>query len=98
MNLTRKLTGEFLGTATLLAIVVGSGIMGERLADGNAAIALLANSIATGTGLLSHIRISEYLGSSFQSGRYVNRNNPRKNGIDKKWDETIRPNEDSHDC
>lgn len=51
MNLTKKLFAEFLGTAGLLAVVVGSGIMGERLADGNAAIALLANSIATGAGL-----------------------------------------------
>jgi glycerol uptake facilitator-like aquaporin len=52
MNLTRKLAAEFLGTAFLLAIVVGSGIMGENLAKGNAAIALLANSIATGAGLV----------------------------------------------
>jgi glycerol uptake facilitator-like aquaporin len=52
MNLARKLAGEFLGTAGLLAIVVGSGIMGEKLANGNAAIALLANSIATGAGLV----------------------------------------------
>ena len=52
MNLTRKLAGEFLGTAGLLAVVVGSGIMGENLANGNAAIALLANSIATGAGLI----------------------------------------------
>jgi glycerol uptake facilitator-like aquaporin len=43
---------EFLGTAFLLAAVVGSGIMGERLANGNMAIALLANSIATGTMLV----------------------------------------------
>jgi len=42
---------EFGGTAALLAIVVGSGIMGEQLAQGNAAIALLANAIATGVGL-----------------------------------------------
>ena len=48
----RKLVAEGLGTAFLLAIVVGSGIMGERLAGGNDAIALLANSIATGTGLV----------------------------------------------
>ena len=47
-----KLVAEGLGTAFLLAIVVGSGIMGERLAGGNDAIALLANSIATGTGLV----------------------------------------------
>ena len=42
---------EFLGTAFLLAIVVGSGIMGAALAQGNEAVALLCNSIATGAGL-----------------------------------------------
>jgi glycerol uptake facilitator-like aquaporin len=47
----RALAAEFLGTAGLLATVVGSGIMGERLAQGNAALALLANSLATGLGL-----------------------------------------------
>ena len=47
----RRLTAEALGTALLLAIVVGSGIMGERLAAGNAAVALLANTLATGAGL-----------------------------------------------
>jgi glycerol uptake facilitator-like aquaporin len=52
MTFNRKLTAEFLGTAGLLAIVVGSGIMAERLAGGNVAIALLGNSIATGTGLV----------------------------------------------
>jgi glycerol uptake facilitator-like aquaporin len=46
--LLRRLTAEGVGTALLLAAVVGSGIMGERLAGGNAAIALLANSLATG--------------------------------------------------
>ncbi len=51
MNLARKLTAEFLGTAALLAVVVGSGIMGENLANGNLAVALLANTIATGAGL-----------------------------------------------
>jgi glycerol uptake facilitator-like aquaporin len=51
MTLTRRLAAEALGTAFLLAVVVGSGIMGERLAAGNAAITLLANSIATGCGL-----------------------------------------------
>lgn len=49
--LTRRLLSEALGTALLLAAVVGSGIMGERLAQGNAAIALLANSVATGAVL-----------------------------------------------
>lgn len=46
-----KFLSEFFGTAFLLMIVVGSGIMGEALADGNEAIALLANSLATGFGL-----------------------------------------------
>jgi glycerol uptake facilitator-like aquaporin len=45
------LLAEGIGTALLLAVVVGSGIMGERLALGNAAVALLANAAATGTGL-----------------------------------------------
>jgi glycerol uptake facilitator-like aquaporin len=51
-NLFKRATAEFLGTAFLLAVVVGSGIMGERLANGNGAVALLANSLATGTGLV----------------------------------------------
>lgn len=49
--LSRRLLAEFLGTAALLAVVVGSGHMGEMLAQGNAAIALLANSAATGLAL-----------------------------------------------
>ncbi|HVF30352.1 MAG TPA: MIP/aquaporin family protein [Pyrinomonadaceae bacterium] len=48
---SRRLTAEFLGTALLVAAVVGSGIMAERLADGNQAVALLANTIATGAAL-----------------------------------------------
>ena len=51
-TLARRLTAEALGTALLLAAVVGSGIMGERLANGNVAIALLANTIATGAALV----------------------------------------------
>lgn len=47
----RALAAEFGGTAALLAIVIGSGVMGERLSDGNTAIALLANALATGAGL-----------------------------------------------
>jgi glycerol uptake facilitator-like aquaporin len=47
----RRIAVEALGTALLLAIVVGSGIMGERLAAGNLAVVLLANSFATGAGL-----------------------------------------------
>lgn len=52
MTLARRLAAEGLGTAFLLAIVVGSGIMGENLANGNMAIALLANTLATGAGLV----------------------------------------------
>lgn len=48
MERKRKILAEFAGTATLLVAVVGSGIMGESLAQGNIAVALLANSIATG--------------------------------------------------
>jgi len=48
----RRLASEALGTAFLLAIVIGSGIMGERLAGGNVAVALLANTVATGAGLV----------------------------------------------
>jgi glycerol uptake facilitator-like aquaporin len=55
MTLSRAATAEAIGTALLLAIVVGSGIMGDKLANGNAAVALLANSIATGAGLYALI-------------------------------------------
>jgi glycerol uptake facilitator-like aquaporin len=50
-GLERRLAAEALGTALLLAIVIGSGIMGERLAGGNVAIALMGNTLATGAGL-----------------------------------------------
>ena len=53
--LLRRLVAEALGTALLLSAVVGSGIMGERLAGGNVAIALLANTIATGAALVALI-------------------------------------------
>ncbi len=51
----RRFVAEALGTAMLLATVVGSGIMAERLAGGNVAIALLANTVATGAGLVALI-------------------------------------------
>ncbi|TDH38940.1 aquaporin family protein [Pseudohoeflea suaedae] len=51
-DLPRRLAAEFMGTALLLATVVGSGIMAERLADGNVAIALLGNTIPTGAILV----------------------------------------------
>jgi glycerol uptake facilitator-like aquaporin len=52
MTLSRRLAAESVGAAMLLAAVVGSGIMAERLAGGNVAIALLANAIATGATLV----------------------------------------------
>jgi glycerol uptake facilitator-like aquaporin len=52
---TRRAVAEALGTALLLAAVVGSGIMGDRLSGGNTAIALLANTIATGAALVTLI-------------------------------------------
>jgi glycerol uptake facilitator-like aquaporin len=55
MTVGRAAAAEAIGTAFLVALVVGSGIMGERLAQGNAAVALLANSIATGAGLYALI-------------------------------------------
>lgn len=55
MNYARRLVAEGLGSALLLAVVIGSGIMGERLAGGNVAIALLANTLATGAGLVALI-------------------------------------------
>jgi glycerol uptake facilitator-like aquaporin len=54
-TLLRRLVAEFVGTLFLLAAVVGSGIMGERLAAGNVALALLVNTIATGTALVAII-------------------------------------------
>jgi glycerol uptake facilitator-like aquaporin len=55
ISLARRLTAEFLGTLLLVLTVVGSGIMAERLAGGNAALALLANTIATGAALVALI-------------------------------------------
>src|SRR6187397_557145 len=54
-DLSRRAVSECVGTALLLATVVGSGIMGERLSAGNVAVALLANTLATGAGLVALI-------------------------------------------
>jgi glycerol uptake facilitator-like aquaporin len=54
-SLSRRAVAEGLGTALLLAAVVGSGIMGERLSGGNAGVALLANTLATGAALVALI-------------------------------------------
>jgi len=55
ISLARKLAAEFLGTLFLVATVVGSGIMAERLSGGNSALALLANTAATGAALVALI-------------------------------------------
>src|SRR5262245_20618713 len=55
MTLARKIAAEGIGTMSLLAGVVGSGIMGDRLSGGNVAIALLANTLATGATLVAII-------------------------------------------
>jgi glycerol uptake facilitator-like aquaporin len=55
VTLSRRVAAEGLGSMLLLAAVVGSGIMGERLAGGNSALALLANAIATGAALIALI-------------------------------------------
>ena len=54
-SLLRRVVAEFVGTLLLLAAVVGSGIMGDRLAGGNVAVALLANTLATGAALIALI-------------------------------------------
>jgi glycerol uptake facilitator-like aquaporin len=56
-SLSRRLAAEALGSALLLAVVIGSGIMGERLSGGNVAIALLGNTLATGAGLVVLITV-----------------------------------------
>lgn len=55
MDLSRRVVAELIGTALLVATVVGSGIMGERLSGGNVAIALLADTLATGAALVALI-------------------------------------------
>jgi len=67
VSLARRAASEAVATAFLLAAIVGSGIMGERLAGGNAAIALLANSLASGAALVALI-----LGFSGISGAHMN--------------------------
>jgi len=67
LSLARRSSAEALGTAFLLAVVVGSGIMAERLAAGQPALALLANALATGAGLIALI-----LGLGSISGAHFN--------------------------
>ena len=67
-SISRQLAAEAVGTAFLLMAVVGSGIMGENLSQGNDALALLANSIATGCALAVLILVFAPL-----SGAHFNR-------------------------
>jgi len=55
VSLARRVVAEYVGTAFLVAAVIGSGIMGDRLANGNVALALLANTVATGAALVALI-------------------------------------------
>ncbi|KDB50732.1 glpF protein [Sphaerotilus natans subsp. natans DSM 6575] len=57
VSTARRLLGEMLGTALLLAVVIGSGVMAERLSGGNVAVALLANTLATVGGLYVLIEV-----------------------------------------
>ena len=67
-TLGRRVLAEGLGTILLLAVVIGSGVMGERLAGGNAAIALLANALATVGGLYVLIEVlAPVSGAQFNS-------------------------------
>jgi glycerol uptake facilitator-like aquaporin len=66
MTVRKIFLAELIGTTFLLAVVVGSGIMGERLANGNNAIALLANALATGAALIALIiTFSAHSGAHF---------------------------------
>src|ERR1700752_1594801 len=82
VNLSRRIAAEFVGTLLLLAAVVGSGIMGERLAAGNVAIALLANTLATGAVLIAII-----LAFGPVSGAHLN---PAVTLTDARWYPTSR--------
>lgn len=64
MTLGRRVAGEALATALLLATIIGSGVMGENLAQGNTAIALLANTLATGAMLVVLILVAQFLGAA----------------------------------
>jgi glycerol uptake facilitator-like aquaporin len=90
--LSRRIAAEFIGSFLLLAAVVGSGIMGERLAGGNVALALLANSLATGAVLIAillalipisgaHLNPAVTLADAWINARTNSRTSARTNGI-----------------
>ena len=58
--MNKKYLAEFFGTAVLLSVITGSGLMGQALSSGNDAVTLLGNSIATGAGLYVLIMIRPY--------------------------------------
>ena len=70
-SLSQKLLSEFLGTALLLAVVIGSGIMAERLSGGNVAVALLANTLATVGGLYVLIEVFGPIGGAHRSAPHL---------------------------
>jgi hypothetical protein len=82
-NLRARLTAEFPGCGFLVAAAIGSGIMGKRLAGGNVAIALLANTIATGAALVALIlTFGPISGAHPESSRYAcRRNGPQRISI-----------------
>src|SRR3984893_5487856 len=89
-SLSRRIAAEFLGTGFLVAAVVGSGIMGERLAGGNAAIALLANTIATGAALAALIQaVSADFRRAFESNCVDRRGVSWRNRTEGRW--ALRP-------
>ncbi len=69
-NRRARFVAEFLGTAFLVAAVVGSGIMAERLSAGNVALALLANTIATGAALVTLILTWTHIRRASESGGF----------------------------
>lgn len=73
----RRVAAEFLGTAFLVAIVIGSGIAGDRLSD-STGLALLINAFATGAGLVALIlSFGPASGAHFNPCRHARRGNPR---------------------
>jgi len=77
----QRLIAEALGTGILVATVVGSGIMAERLAGGNQAIALLGNTIPTGAILVVLITVLADLRRAFQPGRDPRIHHPPGNAV-----------------
>src|SRR3954463_11467845 len=80
---SRELAAEALGTALLLATVVGSGIMAEKLAGGNVAVALLGNTIPTGAILVVLILALGPISGRIQSGRLARDGGERRPALER---------------